>query len=129
MNAPNVNPNRPNSKHGWLVSSGRVLASAEVAVTHRDRRNGLIGRSELDGAFVIDHCRWIHTIGVRFPIDVAYLDAEGAVLKAQTMGRFRIGAPVSHACTVIEARQGSFERWGLHVGDVVEVRSAYDGDS
>ena len=67
-------------------------------------------------------CRWVHTIGLRFALDVAYLDEEGVVLKAVRMGRHRIGMPVWNARTVIEAEAGAFERWGLHVGDVVEVR-------
>lgn len=104
------------------MSNARVLASAEVATTARERRTGLIGRRDLDGALVIPNCRWIHTVGVKFPIDVAFLDDEGAVLKTVTMGRFRVGAPVSRAHTVIEARHGAFDRWGLRVGDVVEIR-------
>ncbi len=116
--------NGSDSGHAWLVSSGRVLASADVALTRRERRNGVIGRSDLDGAFVIPSCNWIHTIGVRFPLDVAYLDADSTVIKTVTMGRYRIGAPVAHARTVIEARGGAFDRWSLHVGDVVEIRPA-----
>ena len=34
----------------WLVSDGRVLASAEVAATRAERRRGLLGRDGLDGA-------------------------------------------------------------------------------
>ena len=61
----------------WLVSDARVLASAEVADTRRARRRGLLGRDGLDGALVIERCRWIHTIGMRFPIDVAYVGDDG----------------------------------------------------
>lgn len=124
MNAAFTNPNRFASGQAWLVSAGRVLASAEVAVSHRDRRTGLIGRSDFDGAFVIDHCRWVHTIGMKFPLDIAFLDATGTVIKTVTMGRFRVGAPVANATTVVEARSGSFTRWGLRIGDIVEVRAA-----
>ena len=67
-------------------------------------------------------CRWIHTFGLRFALDVAYLDEDGVVLKMVRMSRYRLGAPVWKARTVIEAQAGAFERWGLHVGDVVEVR-------
>jgi uncharacterized membrane protein (UPF0127 family) len=116
--------NNSNPAQAWLVSSGRVLASAVVASTRRERRNGIIGRQSLEGAFVIPQCRWIHTVGVRFPIDVAYLDAQGMVLKTETLGRFRIGAPVAHACMVIEACSGAFDRWGLRIGDLIEVRPA-----
>lgn len=107
----------------WLVTEeGRVLASAEVATDRRSRRRGLLGRDGLDGALVIPRCRWVHTIGMRFPLDVAFLDADGVVVKTMHMHRHRIGVPVHRADTVVEAAEGAFARWGLHVGDVIEVR-------
>jgi len=106
----------------WLVSNARVLASAEVAHSRSARRRGLLGRDHLDGALVIEPCRWIHTLGMRFAIDVAYLDDDGVVVKTAQMSRFRLGAPVRQARWVIEAEAGAFERWGLRVGQEVEVR-------
>ena len=108
----------------WLVCDGRVLASAEVARDRRSRARGVLGRRHLDGALVLDPCRWVHTIGVRFPLDVAYLDADGVVVKTVRMHRHRIGLPVPRARRVVEASEGAFGRWGLHVGDVVEVRTS-----
>jgi uncharacterized membrane protein (UPF0127 family) len=110
----------------WLVSDARVLASAEVAADRRDRRRGLLRRDSLEGALVLRPCRWVHTIGMRFPLDVAYVDGEGRVVKAVRMARHRIGLPVTKASWVIEAEAGAFERWGLAAGDVVELR---DGPS
>jgi uncharacterized membrane protein (UPF0127 family) len=111
----------------WLVNdSAQVLASAEVASTRSDRRRGLLGRDQLDGALVITRCKWIHTIGMRFPIDVAYLDEAGVVIKTIQMHRHRVGIPVWQARTVIEAQAGAFARWGLRVGDVIEIRAAGD---
>jgi uncharacterized membrane protein (UPF0127 family) len=107
----------------WLVCDARVLASAEVADTRRERRRGLLGRDSMEGALVIEPCRWIHTIGMKFPIDVAYLDADGIVVKTLQMHRFRLGIPVWKARTVIEAQAGAFARWGLRVGDEIEVRT------
>ena len=106
----------------WLVSGGHVLASAEVARTWTARARGLLGRTGIDGAFIIIKCRSVHTIGMKFPIDVAYLDADGAVLKVVHMRRFRIGLPVWKAAMVVEGASGAFERWGLQVGQTVELR-------
>lgn len=106
----------------WLVSRGRVLASVEVARTGTDRRRGLLGRDGYEGALVLERCRWVHTLGMRFPIDVAYLDAGGEVLKTVRMARWRVGVPVPGARTVVEAEGGAFARWGLHVGDRLELR-------
>ena len=106
----------------WLVSAGRVLASAEVATGRSGKARGLIGRPSVDGAFVLHDCRWVHTIGMRVPIDVAFVAADGVVRKVVRMGRHRIGAPVRGASWVVEAEAGAFERWGLREGDMVELR-------
>ena len=100
-----------------------MLASAEVADSRTARRNGLLGRDHLEGALVLTPCRWIHTIGMRFPVDVAFLDDDGTVVKTMQMHRHRIGVPVWRASLVVEAEAGAFARWGLRVGDVIEVRS------
>jgi uncharacterized membrane protein (UPF0127 family) len=107
---------------GWLMSEARVLASTVVASDAKARRRGLLKRDHFEGAFVLRPCRWVHTIGMRFPLDVAFVDHEGVVIKTVHMGRYRIGWPVSKAEWVIEAEAGAFERWGLAIGDVVELR-------
>ncbi len=99
-----------------------MLASAEIAETRSTRRRGLLGRTELEGALVIRPCRCVHTIGMKFPIDVAFLDGDGVVMKTLQMPQHRLGLPVPKARLVIEARAGAFSRWGLNVGDVIEVR-------
>jgi uncharacterized membrane protein (UPF0127 family) len=106
----------------WIISDDIVMASAEVASTGASRRRGLLGRDHLDGAFVLEKCRWIHTVGMRFPLDVAYLDERGTVIKTMLMRRNRVGAPVWHARSIIEAEAGAFGRWGLHVGLQIELR-------
>jgi uncharacterized protein len=106
----------------WLVSDAHVLASAEVASDRRSRRRGLLHRDGLDGALVLTRCRWVHTIGMRFALDVAYVDRDGNVIKAVRMARHRVGLPVAKAAWVIEAQAGAFERWGLSIGDQIELR-------
>ncbi|MDO8392416.1 MAG: DUF192 domain-containing protein [Actinomycetota bacterium] len=106
----------------WLVSEGHVLASAERASDRRTRAHGLLGRDGFDGAFVIAPCRSVHSIGMKFDLDVAFLDATGIVVKTVRMRRYRLGLPVWKARTVVEAEAGAFERWGLQVGDQVELR-------
>src|SRR5262245_9740217 len=107
----------------WLVADGdRVLASAEVADTRTSRTRGLLGRDGVDGALVIERCRSVHTVGMRFPIDVAYVAKDGTVLKTTRMRRYRIGWPVWKAARVVEAQAGAFARWNLRAGDIVEVR-------
>ena len=68
----------------WLVRDGDVLAAVEVADTATARRRGLLGRDAFDGALVLRPCRNVHTVRMRFPIDVAFCDAEGVVLRTVT---------------------------------------------
>ena len=99
-----------------------MLAAAEVAVTHRGRARGLMGREAFEGVLVLRPCRQVHTFGMRFPIDVAFCDRYGFVLHATTLVPRRASRAVWRAYFAIEAPAGAFDRWGLQLGDVVEVR-------
>jgi uncharacterized membrane protein (UPF0127 family) len=44
------------------------------------------------------------------------------VIKTVQMDRFRVGAPIPRARSVVEAERGAFARWGLRVGDRLEIR-------
>jgi uncharacterized membrane protein (UPF0127 family) len=59
---------------------------------------------------------------MRFPIDVAYVDGDGIVVKTTQMKRTRIGLPVRGCAMVVEAEAGAFARWELRVGDPIELR-------
>ncbi len=106
----------------WLVCDGRVLASAETADSAAARARGLLGRDGTPGVLLIKQCRWVHTLGMRFDLDVAYLDKTGTVVKVQRLKRHRMAMPVPSACQVIEAEAGAFDRWELRVGDLLELR-------
>ena len=106
---------------GWLLCDGRVLASVEVARSGRDKRRGLLGRDGIEGALLLERCRWVHTVRMRFALDVAYCDADMTVVRVVRMGRHRLGMPVWRSRAVIEAEAGAFARWNLSVGQVVEI--------
>ena len=106
----------------WLVRDGDVLATAEVAPDARARRRGLLGRDSFSGALVLRPCRHVHTFKMRFPIDVAFCDVHGRVLRTSTLAPWRLSPIVRSSAFVIEASAGSFERWQLQAGDQVELR-------
>ena len=106
----------------WLVRDGEVLAAAETAQTRRERTRGLLGRDGFTGALVFRRCRQVHTFGMRFAIDVAFCRADGVVLRISSLRPWRLSPLVWRAAFVIEAEAGAFERWGLRVGDQVEVK-------
>ena len=113
-------PSSPPSQ--WLVLDEKVLANLEVAAGHRARRRGLLGRDGIDGALLLRPARSVHTFGMRFAIDVAHVDADLEVLKVTTMVPNRLGRPVWRACGVIECEAGALARWGVRVGDRLELR-------
>ncbi|MEM9034849.1 MAG: DUF192 domain-containing protein [Actinomycetota bacterium] len=106
----------------WLVRDGEVLCSLEIADSGASRRTGLLGRDGIEGALLLTTARSVHTVGMRFALDVGYLDGDLVVVDLTTMGRHRIGRPRFGARSVIEAEAGSFERWGLAVGQRLEVK-------
>lgn len=102
---------------GWLVRDGERICAVEVAGTFRDRSRGLLGRDGIDGALLLRPAASVHTFGMRFDLDVAFLDRDLTVLRVVTMRRNRLGRLVLRARCVLEAEAGAFERWGLRVDD------------
>ena len=106
----------------WLLRDGEVLAALEVAEGMAGRAQGLLGRDGLEGALLIKPARSVHTLGMRFPIDVAFCDRGLTVLDTVRMARHRVGRPRLRARCIIEAEAGAFDRWSLRPGDHLEIK-------
>ncbi len=106
----------------WLVRGDEVLAPLEVASSMAARSRGLLGRDGIEGALLLRPAMSVHTLGMRFDLDVAYCDAQLVVLDTASMARRRLGRPRLRARSIIEAEAGAFERWRLCAGDRLEVR-------
>lgn len=106
----------------WLLRDGEVLAALEVVESLAARSRGLLGRDGIEGALLIKPARSVHTIGMRFPIDVAFCDRDMTVIATVTMARYRAGRPRLRARCVLEAEAGAFERWTLRPGDRLEIK-------
>ncbi len=90
-----------------------VATEVEIAATRTSRRRGLLGRDSLaeTSAMLIAPCSSIHTIGMRFPIDVVFVDRQGFALKiVRNLRPWRI-ALAAGSQAVIEMAAGSLE-WG-----------------
>lgn len=76
----------------------------QIATTRRARRRGLLRAREAGGTapLKIPRCRWVHTFGMRFPILVAYLDADERVVDLVRMEPGRLGRPRLRARHVLE---------------------------
>jgi len=108
-------------------SKQTVLASElELADTSWARLKGLLGRKPEE--FAAGRGLWIvpsqgvHTIGMNFPIDVAYLDKKRRVIHLyHRLQPHRIAALKLGARSVIELPAGSLARARTDVGDVLEI--------
>jgi hypothetical protein len=96
-----------------------VATQVEIAATRKTRRRGLLGRDGLDeaAAMLLAPCGSVHTIGMRFALDVVFVDRQGYAVKiVRNLRPWRI-AIATGASAVIEMAAGSL-RWGqVLVGD------------
>ena len=105
------------------VSRKTVLASTvEVADTSAKRSKGLLGRNSLgpgEGLWIVP-CESVHTFGMRFAIDLVYLDREHRIRKIRrNVVPWRVSLCLS-AHSVIELASGSIRDQDAQLGDKVE---------
>ncbi len=110
------------SRDGWLVRDGQVLASVEIPTTRRGRAFGLLGRRSFEGAMLLHPARSVHSFGMSFDLDIAFLDEDDVVIRTLRLHKNRITPPVWRARSVVEAEAGSFSLWEVKIGDRLETR-------
>jgi uncharacterized membrane protein (UPF0127 family) len=105
------------------VTRSRLLADrAERATSFMDRFVGLMGRRSLafgEGMHILP-CNSIHTFFMRIPIDVAFLDPEGRVVKQfSALPPWRATSVYFQARSVLELPAGTLQASGTEPGDVL----------
>ena len=104
--------------------TGAVVAqNVETAFDSQSRRRGLLGRDDLAAghALVIAPCNAVHTVKMRFPIDVMFVARDGRVTKiVQRLGAWRAALSLS-AFATIELRAGALDGDHVAVGDRIVV--------
>ena len=110
---------------GRLVDAGQVLAEpVEYATGFLMRLKGLLGRSGLDGrsAMIIEHCSSVHTVGMRFALDLIFLDKEWRVISIQRNvkpGKLMVSGGI-RARRVVESQAGGLNLTHLQVGNPLQ---------
>lgn len=107
------------------VTKGGVLIANQVAWagSSAERRRGLLGRADLPSqeGIYLTPCEWLHTFGMRFPIDVAFLSAAGRVLLMyHGLKPNRVSRLVLRAEGVLELPAGTLSSTGTEIGDTVQ---------
>ena len=102
-----------------------------LANTHWTRLRGLLGTSRSDfrngcGLWIVP-CRGVHTLAMRFAIDVVYLDRAQAVVHIEQDLRPWRFAPVRlQAASVLELPCQTIAGTGTAVGDKIEISLGKD---
>lgn len=113
------------SKDGLIIAS-----HLNVAGSSEERRRGLLGRDRLDlgeGIYILP-CEWLHTFGMRFPIDVAFISSTGKILSVHhALKPYRISKLVIRAQGAIELAAGTLKVTHTSVGDVVQFLNITTG--
>lgn len=100
-----------------------LAANVRLADTPRSRRVGLLKNMTLDpgeGLWIFP-TQAIHTFGMRFPIDVAFLDRGLRVKRVyHRLAPFRLTTLVWGARSALELTSGSLASTGTTVGDELQ---------
>jgi uncharacterized protein len=106
-------------------TSGKELAlNLAVADTFFTRLKGLLGKKELlqGEGLLIKPCNSIHTFGMKFPIDVVFLDKEKRILALfKNLPPNRIIRVLPNAKSVIELPAGTLDALGSHIGNEIVI--------
>ena len=86
-----------------------VVADAHRTTWFWERMRGLLGTRSLPvgTGLLIDPCAAVHTIGMRYPLDLVFLDRHGVVVRVcrdVSPGRFSVGD--MHARMTLEVSAG-----------------------
>lgn len=99
-----------------------LTTHAGIANTSELRRRGLLQHESLeegDGLWIAP-CEAVHSFGMKFTIDVLYLDKKKKVVKMRPrMVKRRISFCLT-ASSVLELPEGVIEKTGTKVGDELE---------
>ena len=100
-----------------------IASDVSLALTRAERNRGLLGRDSLDpsAALVISPCSSIHTMFMRFPIDVIFVDGEGRAARiVRNLAPWRIAVAL-RAHAVIELAAGSARARDVRIGDELHL--------
>ncbi len=109
------------------VTRKTILASCvEITSNGEERRKGLLGRERLlagEGLWIVP-CEAVHTFGMKFAIDVIYLDRDKKIRKVKmNVPPWRVSACLS-AYSTLELAAGTVRGAAAITGDILEFSPA-----
>lgn len=108
-----------NLRNGKELSNNVTIAGSLLK-----RMKGLLGKKEMQTgeAMWIKLCKSIHTFGMRFPIDVAFLNTKNKVIAiVNNLKPNRLTRIYFSAVSVLEMPAGTLNTSDTRVGDEIEI--------
>jgi uncharacterized protein len=116
----------------------RAVLKVEIARTDAERGRGLMNRRSLAAKagmvflYTEDHRGGFWMRNTLIPLDIAFADRRGTILRIMTMqpcrrDPCRVYDPKVAYRTALEVNAGSFRRWGVRAGDSIAVRTTRSG--
>ena len=108
--------------HGKLFRNHKndcLLENFSIATSAWERMRGLLGRPPLahNEGLLIRPCNSVHTMGMKYPIDVIYLDRDHCILKIVPKLQPQRLSFCFGASATLELCDGSAKKFKLNLGD------------
>ena len=122
---------------GYVLNCTRrqyLATRLAIADGHWSRLRGLMGRSPAtfrsgDGLWILP-CKGVHTMGMRFPIDVVYLTPDRTVLHMEEgLCPWRFAPVRLKASSVLELPENTLRATGTTIGDELEIATRTSGET
>jgi uncharacterized membrane protein (UPF0127 family) len=113
-----------------LINTSRkttVAAALEIPVTAFEKMRGLLGRDGLSSeqGMLFRSFGWVHTFGMRFAIDLIFLDSEFRVVAVKkNLIPNRFSPLIFKASIFVELASGGIQRSATEVGDQLQLIEA-----
>ncbi len=106
-----------------MLKDKTIVPELLVADKFTARLVGLMFKKSLPGnsGLMIPKCNWVHTLFMRFPLDIVYLNKDLSVCHIdEDISPWRFCLPVIKAENVLELNAGTVEAVSLKKGDVLK---------
>jgi hypothetical protein len=122
---------------GYVLNCTRrqyLATRLAIADGHWSRLRGLMGMapgsfSSGDALWILP-CKGVHTLGMRFPIDVIYLSSDRKVVHLeQGLPPWRFAPIRFKASSVLELPEHTLRDTGTTIGDELEITTSTSGET
>ncbi len=111
-------PHALKNSHGQVIVPNLVVANTTLS-----RLIGLLNHSVLpeNAGMLLTQCSQVHTLFMRFPIDVVFLNSKKEILGIESLKPWRFSKFYLKARFALELPVGAATKLGLNRGQTLEV--------